>query len=90
VVLAIALLPCAFTYAAGLNAGRFQGETAAHAIAAAIQAGPAEALTWARLMQDNDAIPAMAVCHQSIQQDASGRHYCLMPVWTDPAATSAP
>ena len=87
---AIILLPCAFTYAAGLNAGRFQGETAAHTIAAAMQAGPAEALAWARLMQDNDATRAMAVCRQNIQQDASGRHYCLMPVWTDPVAPAAP
>ena len=89
-VLAIALLPCAFTYAAGLNAGRFQGETAAHLIAAAMRTGPAEALSWARLMQDNDAIRAMAACRQSIQQDASGRHYCLMPVWTDQAPPAAP
>ncbi|MFT2095115.1 hypothetical protein ACMS1Z_10660 [Acidiphilium multivorum] len=86
----IALLPAAFTYAAGLNTGRFQGEVAAHAIAAAMRAGPAEALTWARLMQDNDAIRAMAICRRNIRQDAGARHYCLMPVWTEPAATAAP
>ncbi|MHB1302611.1 MAG: hypothetical protein ACYCZB_03930 [Acidiphilium sp.] len=87
---AIGLMPGAFTYAAGLNTGRFQGETAAHAIAAAMRAGPAEAVAWARLMQDNDAIRAMAICRRNIRQDAGGRHYCLMPVWTEPAATAAP
>ena len=89
-VLAVALVPCAFTYVAGLNAGRFQGEVAAHAIAAAIKAGSAEAPVWAQLMQDNDGSSAMASCRQNIQRDASGRHYCLMPVWTDPVSPATP
>ena len=84
------LLPSAFTYAAGLNTGRFQGESAAHIIQTAMKAGPADAVAWAQLMQDNDAASAMAICRKNIQQDAGGRHYCLMPVWTDPAARSGP
>lgn len=87
------LLPSLFTYAAGLNDGRFQAEIAAHIIPAAMKAGPAEALAWGQLMQDNDGAVAMAACRKSIQQDASGRHYCFMPVWTDsisPAVPSAP
>jgi hypothetical protein len=86
---ATALLPSAFTYAAGLNTGRFQGESAAHTIQTAMMAGPADAVAWAQLMQNNDAASAMAICRKNIQQDADGRHYCLMPVWTDPAAAAA-
>jgi hypothetical protein len=25
-----------------------------------------------------------------MQQDAGGRHYCLMPVWTDPISPAVP
>jgi hypothetical protein len=89
--LALAILaPSLFTYAAGLNDGRFQAEVAAHIIAAAMKSGPAEALAWKQLMQDNDGVTAMATCRKSMQQDASGRHYCLMPVWTDPISPAAP
>jgi hypothetical protein len=89
--LALAILvPSLFTYAAGLNDGRFQAEIAAHIIAAAVKAGPAEALAWSQLMQDNDGVTAMAACRKSMQQDVSGRHYCLMPVWTDPISPAAP
>ena len=35
------LLPSLFTYAAGLNAGRFQGEVASHLISVAMKTGPA-------------------------------------------------
>ena len=55
-----------------------------------MKAGPAEAIAWGQLMQDNDGASAMAVCRKNLQQDADGRHYCLMPVWTDPAANAAP
>ena len=84
------LVPSLFTYAAGLNDGRFQGETAAHLISTAMKASPAEALAWGQLMQDNDGVTAMAACRKSVQQDASGRHYCFMPVWTDPISPAAP
>ena len=89
-VLAISLLPCAFTYAAGLNAGRFQGEVASDLISVAMKAGPAEAIAWGQLMQDNDGASAMAVCRKTLQQDAGGRHYCLLPVWTDPESPTGP
>ena len=89
--LALAILvPSLFTYAAGLNNGRFQAEIAAHVIPAAMKASPAEALAWGQLMQDNDGVTAMAACRKSMQQDASGRHYCFMPVWTDPISPAVP
>ncbi|EKM98188.1 MULTISPECIES: hypothetical protein [unclassified Acidocella] len=84
------LVPSLFTYAAGLNDGRFQAEVAAHLIPAAMKASPAEALAWGQLMQDNDGATAMAACRKSIQQDADGRHYCFMPVWTDPISPAVP
>ena len=73
----IVLVPCAFTYAAGLNAGRFQGETAAHLIFVAMKAGPAEALAWGQLMQDNNGASAMAALPQ---KPATGcRRAALLP-----------
>jgi hypothetical protein len=84
------LLPSLFTYAAGLNAGRFQGEVASHLISVAMMSGPTEAIAWGQLMQDNDGATAMAACRKSMQQDADGRHYCFMPVWTDPISPAAP
>ena len=89
-VLAIGLVPCVFTYAAGLNAGRFQGEVATHLIDVALKAGPAEATAWGQLMQDNDGAVAMADCRKNLRQDADGRHYCFMPVWTDPIPSAVP
>lgn len=83
-VLLVALLPSAFTYTAGLSTGRSEGENAAHALQAAMAAGPNAATTWALLMMDNDPIPAMAACRKAIQMDADGRRYCSMPVWLDP------
>ena len=84
------LLPSLFTYAAGLNAGRFQGEVASHLISVAMKTGPAEAVAWGQLMQANDGANAMALCRKNLQQDAGGRHYCLMPVWTDPVSPASP
>jgi hypothetical protein len=84
------VVPCIFTYAAGLNAGRFQGEVASHLINVAMKASPAEALAWGQLMQDNDGAVTMATCRKSMQQDADGRHYCFMPVWTDPISPAKP
>jgi hypothetical protein len=84
------LVPNLFTYAAGLNNGRFQGEVASHLIAVAMKASPAEAIAWGQLMQDNDGASAMAACRKNLQQDAGGRHYCLMPVWTDPVSPAGP
>ncbi|GAN80611.1 MULTISPECIES: hypothetical protein [Acidocella] len=90
IVLALGVAPCIFTYAAGLNAGRFQGEVATHLINVAMKASPAEATAWGQLMQDNDGVVAMAACRKSMQQDADGRHYCFMPVWTDPMSPAIP
>jgi hypothetical protein len=84
------LLPSLFTYAAGLNAGRFQGEVASQLISVAMKAGPTEAIAWGQLMQDNNGASAMALCRKNLQQDAGGRHYCLMPVWTDPVSPTGP
>jgi hypothetical protein len=84
------LLPSLFTYAAGLNNGRFQGEVASHLISDAMKAGPTEAIAWGQLMQDNNGASAMALCRKNLQQDAGGRHYCLMPVWTDPVSPTGP
>ena len=84
------LLPSVFTYAAGLNSGRFQAEVADHLISVAMKAGPTEAVAWGQLMQDNDGAGALAVCRKNLEQDADGRHYCLMPVWTDPASPAGP
>ncbi len=84
------LLPSLFTYAAGLNNGRFQGEVASQLISVAMKAGPAEAIAWGQLMQDNNGASALAACRKTLQQDASGRHYCLMPIWTDPVSPAGP
>jgi hypothetical protein len=78
-----------FTYAAGLNIGRGQGELAANTIQAAMAAGPNAASDWALLMADNDPVSAMAECRKAVQTDADGRHYCSMPVWLGPALAPA-
>lgn len=59
-------------YSAGFIAGRSRGEIAAHAIAAAMAAGPGAATAWASLMADNDPVQALAVCRRSIMRDAHG------------------
>jgi hypothetical protein len=73
-----------FSYAVGLNHGRYQGEAAAHAIQSAMVSGPDAAMDWALLMANNDPAPALADCRKNITADAEGRHYCAMPVWLDP------
>ena len=84
ILVAGALIPSAFTYAAGLNAGRFQGEVAAHVIAGAIAAGPEAAVDWALLMANNNPVSALAACRKNITTDAEGHRYCAMPIWLDP------
>jgi hypothetical protein len=73
-----------FSYAVGLNHGRYQGEVTARAIKAAMAAGPDAATDWALLMANNDPVTALADCRKSITTDAEGRRYCAMPVWLDP------
>lgn len=87
-VLLIALLPSAFAYTAGLSTGRTEGESAAHAIQAAMAAGPDAAMEWALLMANNNPVPAMADCRKAISTDAEGRRYCTMPVWLDPRSSA--
>jgi len=84
------LLPSMFSYGVGLNDGRVQAEFSDHLISAAMKAGPAEAIAWGQLMQDNNGASSLAACRKNLQQDAEGRHYCLMPVWTDPIPMAAP
>jgi hypothetical protein len=72
-----------FSYAAGLNHGRYQGEVTARAIQSALATGPDAATDWALLMADNNPVPALADCRKSITTDAEGRRYCAMPVWLD-------
>lgn len=79
-----------FSYAVGLNHGRFEGETAAQTIRAAMTAGPDSAVDWALLMTNNNPVPALADCRKNITTDAEGRRYCDMSVWLDPPASQAP
>jgi hypothetical protein len=66
------------------------GEVASNLISVAMKTGPSEAIAWGQLMQDNNGASAMADCRKSLQQDASGRHYCMLPVWTDPISAAMP
>jgi hypothetical protein len=77
-----------FTYAAGLNAGRTQGEDAAHVIRTAMAAGPDAALDWALLMANNAPGPELAECKKNIATDEYGRRSCSLPIWLDPVQTS--
>jgi hypothetical protein len=79
-----------FSYAVGLNHGRYEGETAAQTISAAMAAGPTAAMDWATLMTNNDPVPALAECKKNITTDEYGRRSCPMPVWLDPPQTGHP
>jgi hypothetical protein len=89
-MVAIVLISNMFTYAAGLNNGRSQGEVAAHTIQEAMAAGPDAAVDWALLMANNDPTPALEECRKAISKDEYGRKSCLMPVWLDPPEVSHP
>lgn len=86
----LVLLVGAYTYAAGLNNGRTQGEDAAHTIQAAMTYSPDTAITWGHLMAVNDPSPEMALCKKNITTGADGRRSCDMPVWLDPPISKAP
>lgn len=79
-----------FSYAVGLNHGRYEGETSAHMVQAAMAAGPDAAKDWALLMANNDPVPALAECRKAISTDEYGRRSCSMPVWLDPPQTGHP
>ena len=80
----IVLVAAMFSYAAGLNTGRGQGELAGHTIEDALAAGPNAAMDWALLMANNDPVSSLKNCRKAISTDADGRRYCAMPVWLDP------
>ncbi len=86
-VLVGAALIAGFSYSAGFEAGRTNGEVAANTIAAAMAAGPSAATAWSVLMADNDPVQALAACRKSIAIASDGRRYCSMPVWLDGAIT---
>ena len=67
-------------YATGQDAGLRTQETI---VRAARSDGPEAAAIWARLMNDNDPRPAMAVCENSIVRQ-NGQRACSLPVWLDP------
>jgi hypothetical protein len=72
----------AVSYGAGYSNGRSVGLLAGKTIAAAMASGPAGAAAWSRLMANND--PAAALKNCKSERDATGRHFCRMPVWLDP------
>ena len=80
----LVLLSLGAGYGIGFQTGQTTGLNDGKTIAAAMAAGPAAADSWASLMADNDPVPALKACRRSGGHDASGRHYCLMPVWLDP------
>ncbi len=88
-VLAVALLPSAFAYTAGLSTGRTEGEVASRTIQAAMKGGPDAATAWATLMAANNPVPELATCRKAIATGDDGRRYCTMPIWLDPP-TAAP
>jgi hypothetical protein len=80
----LVLLSLAAGYGIGFQTGHTTGLNDGKTVVAAMAAGPAAADSWARLMADNDPVAALKACRNSGGRDASGRHYCLMPVWLDP------
>ena len=72
-----------FAYAAGLNAGRTQGEIVGQTINAAMAFGPDAAAAWSSLMANNDPVRALAACQKNAAAEAKGRRYCGLPVWLD-------
>ncbi len=89
-VAALIVVSGMFSYAAGLNHGRYEGEVTDQSIRTAMAAGPDAAGDWALLMANNDPTRAIASCRKNITTDAEGRRYCDMPVWLDPPASPAP
>jgi len=82
-VLIGAALIVGFSYSAGFEAGRTNGEVAANTIAAAMASGSGAAGAWSSLMANNDPVQALAACQKSVSVASDGRHFCSMPVWLD-------
>jgi hypothetical protein len=76
-----------FSYAVGLNHGRYEGEMTAQTVHVAMVAGPDAAMDWAMLMANNSPGPELAECKKNIATDEYGRSSCPMPVWLDPPGT---
>ncbi len=71
-------------YGLGYTTGQDVGLRARETIVrAARNDGPDAAAIWARLMNDNDPRPAMAVCEKSVVRQ-NGQRACYLPVWLDP------
>ena len=87
---ALIFMSFAAGYGVAFRAGRDSGLQDGRTIAAAMAAGPQAAASWARLMADNDPVPALKACDNSRGHDTAGRRYCLMPVWLDPPAAPPP
>ena len=63
--LGVVLVVGGFAYAAGLNAGRTQGEIIGQTINAAMTASPGAAAAWSSLMANNDPVRALAACQKN-------------------------
>lgn len=87
VAAALGVAVFAVSYGAGFSNGRNAGLIAGKTIAAAMAAGPDAGLAWSRLMAANDPVAALKNCRP--EKDGTGRRYCRLAVWLDPA-TSAP
>lgn len=83
VSVALAMAVFAVSYAAGFSNGRATGLLSGKTILAAMAAGPGAASSWAQLMANNDPVAALKDCRP--ERDSTGRRFCRMPVWLDPA-----
>lgn len=72
------------------KSGRMEGLHEAQVIHAAVTAGPGAASAWSDIMGFNDPVAALRLCRKSAGADASGRHYCALPIWLEPAPPPAP
>lgn len=76
-------------YFVAYKSGRAEGLHEAQVIHAAMTAGPNAAAAWSDIMAFNDPVAALRLCRDASGKDASGRHFCALPIWLDPAAPPA-
>jgi hypothetical protein len=88
--IALTLSAAGAAYVVAYKSGRAEGLHAAQVIHAAMTAGPNAASAWSGIMAFNDPVAALRVCRKSAGTDASGRHYCPLPIWLDSAEPPAP
>jgi hypothetical protein len=72
------------TYFVAHNVGHLEGLHDANTIQTAMAAGPNAASAWSDIMAFNDPVAALRLCRKLAGVDASGRHYCALPIWLDP------